>query len=163
MASRVRSGGECRLARRRGQTPEELETPEGNPLDLQIAYLEESRRCAEAERRHPAIAWDVFKQWAYHPVGSERDELRISIGYHNETATSSIDMTRSFDDYREEWALKLTLRFVSTRPDAPRLAAVVENCDTPERLADFFKGVEDLPGLRMAMRYPYWQFQWVEE
>jgi hypothetical protein len=123
-------------------------------VDEAVKLLE--RLLAEAPG-DPAGVWDAFRQWACQPVACAREELEASIGH--EKGTAWIEFRRVFEDpaaEQDEWVL---LRFSSSRPDAPRLAAVGEWCDERKDLAEFFARVQALPGFTLALAYPHWQFE----
>jgi hypothetical protein len=102
----------------------------------------------------PAGVWDAFREWACRPVACEREELEVALGY--EDGLAWIEFRRTFEDV--DSGEEVVLQLSADRPDAPRLADTGERCANRTELAAFFARVEELPGFRMALRYPYWQF-----
>ena len=117
----------------------------------------------DPRRPSPALAWEVFKEWARRGVDSEVDELSVAIGYSEDEALAYVEFCRTFDDPRPEWARDVFLTFSAPRPDAPRLAPVLERSADSETLAEFFARVAEMPGFRMALTYPYWEFEFTWE
>jgi hypothetical protein len=102
----------------------------------------------------PVGVWDAFREWACRPVACERDELETSLGH--ESGTAWIEFRRTFEDI--DGGEEVVLRLSADRPDAPRFAEVGERCDDRADLAAFCARVEEMPGFRLALRYPHWQF-----
>src|SRR4051812_40525765 len=104
----------------------------------------------------PEAVWEVFREWARHPVACERDERSVWMGHAGGGAW--IELRRSFEDPGSGRDEAVVLRLASARPDAPRLGEAVERCACAHGLAQFFARVEGLPGFTLALGYPHWEF-----
>src|SRR5262245_26266004 len=148
IASRPRRGGRRRWVRRSRR--------EGGTMTVDEA-VQLLNRLLDQAPADPAGIWEAFRTWARQPVPCEREEWAVSLGHDGEGGW--IEFRRDFEDPRPEYDGRVALRLVSSRPDAPRLARVEEYCDDAQELAESFARVEELPGFRMALSYPYWEFE----
>jgi hypothetical protein len=104
----------------------------------------------------PEAVWEVFREWARHPVDCERDERSVWMGHAEGGAW--IELRRSFEDPGSGCEEAVVLCLYSARPDAPHLGEAVERCEEARGLAEFFARVEGLPGFTLALGYPHWDF-----
>ncbi len=122
-------------------------------VDESVSLLD--RLLAEAPLT-PSSVWEAFREWACHPVACDREEFEASVGY--EEGTAWIEFRRAFEDAAVDSGEEVVLALSSSRPDAPRFAETGERCDDRSELGAFFARVEQLPGFRLALAYPHWQF-----
>jgi hypothetical protein len=102
----------------------------------------------------PERIWQVFREWARHPVAGELEELSASVGHAEGTAW--VEFRRTFKGGGAEEDDGVALRLSSARADAPRLPDAGVSCEDRNDLTEFFESVEELPGFTLALAYPHW-------